>query len=229
MVAIGGIQKFSTVDFPGFAVAAIFTIGCNMRCGYCHNPELVLPEQYVDTIPEQDILDFLATRIGKLDGVAISGGEPTMQEDLPNFIRKIKAMGFLVKLDSNGTNPDMLEALIDDGLIDFVAMDIKGSIERYSQIAARPVDTTAIQRSIDIIKTRIPHEFRTTIVRTQLTPEDFEGIGKMVEGADRFALQYFQPGTTVSPQFHRAKSFIDAEMEQARAIMSNYVKECVVH
>lgn len=229
MVAIGGIQKFSTVDFPGFAVAAIFTIGCNMRCGYCHNPELVLPEQYLDPIPEQDILDFLSTRVGKLDGVAISGGEPTMQEDLPEFIRKIKAMGFLVKLDSNGTNPEMLEQLLDEDLIDYVAMDIKGSIERYSQIAARPVDTNAIQRSINLIKTRVPHEFRTTIVRTQLKPTDFESIGKMVEGADRFALQFFVPGTTVSPQFHAAKSFTDEEMAEAKDIMSKYVKECVVH
>ena len=130
MVAIGGIVKFSTVDYPGYVVASIFTIGCNMRCGYCHNPELVLPEQFADTIPEHEILEFLATRVGKLDGVAISGGEPTMQADLPQFIAKIKAMGLRVKLDTNGTNPGMVQKLITEQLVDFIAMDIKGPLEK---------------------------------------------------------------------------------------------------
>lgn len=181
MVAIGGIVKFSTVDYPGYVVASVFTIGCNMRCGYCHNPELVLPEQFADTIPEHEILEFLATRVGKLDGVAISGGEPTMQADLPQFIAKIKAMGFRVKLDTNGTNPGMVRKLISEQLVDFIAMDIKGPLEKYQQIAARPIDTDAIQESIHLIKT-IPHEFRTTIVAGQLEVDDFTSIGKLVDG-----------------------------------------------
>ena len=227
-MTIGGIQKFSTVDYPGYTVASIFTIGCNMRCGYCHNPELVLPEQYAGAIPEEEIFEFLEKRRGLLDGVAISGGEPTMQEDLPDFIRRCKKMGFLVKLDTNGTNPGVLRELLQENLVDFVAMDIKGPLEKYSQIAARPIDIDAIRESIDLIRT-VPHEFRTTIVRGQLVPEDFESIGQLVHGADRFALQYFVPGTTVSPQFNKRESFTKQEMDQARDIMSRHAQECVVH
>lgn len=225
---IGGIQKFSTVDYPGYTVASIFTIGCNMRCGYCHNPELVLPEQYAGAIPTEEILEFLESRRGLLDGVAISGGEPTMQPDLPAFIRNVRAMGFRIKLDTNGTNPEMLKYLIDEKLVDFVAMDIKGPLDKYVQIAARPVDLDAIETCIDLIKT-VDHEFRTTIVRTQLEPRDFEAIGELVHGAQRFALQYFIPGNTVSPNFRHEASFTSAEMDEARAIMLRHVTECVVH
>lgn len=225
---IGGIQKFSTVDYPGYAVASIFTLGCNMRCGYCHNPELVLPEQFAGAIPEDEILDFLATRRGLLGGVAISGGEPTMQPDLPEFIRKVRALGFRVKLDTNGTNPGMVKKLIDEGLVDFIAMDIKGPLEKYIQIAARPVDLDAIQECIRLIKT-VDHEFRTTIVRTQLELRDFEAIGELVDGAQRFALQYFIPGNTVSQNFRSAESFTRREMSEAKAIMERHVAECVVH
>lgn len=225
---IGGIQKFSTVDYPGYVVASIFTIGCNMRCGYCHNPELVLPEQFAGELPTEEILAFLETRRGKLDGVAISGGEPTMQPDLPEFIQACKQMGYRIKLDTNGTNPEMIRRLIDNNLVDFIAMDIKGPLDKYSQIAARPIDITAICQSIALIKT-IDHEFRTTIVRTQLTPEDFHSIGKLVNGAKRYALQNFVDGTTLSPQFHGAQSFTPDEMEQARDIMLAHVTECVVH
>lgn len=229
MVQIGGIQKFSVVDYPGKTCASLFTIGCNMRCGYCHNPELVLPEQFVGAIPEQEILEFLVTRRGLLDGVAISGGEPTMQVDLPEFIERIKEMGFLVKLDTNGTDPEMLRKLLDDGLVDFVAMDIKGPLDKYQQIAARPVNVGAIQQSIELVKTRVEHEFRTTIVRGQLEPEDFEAIGQLVDGANRYALQHFVSGTTLAPQFVSRESFSDEDMERARLLMSKHVKECVVH
>lgn len=225
---IGGIQKFSTVDYPGYAVASIFTIGCNMRCGYCHNPELVLPEQFAGEIPEDEILEFLSSRKGLLDGVAISGGEPTLQEDLPEFIRKVKAMGFRVKLDTNGTNPWMVAQLINEKLVDFIAMDIKGPLDKYVQIAARPVDLDAIEQCVRLIKT-VDHEFRTTIVRSQLEPDDFEAIGQLVDGAQRFALQYFIPGNTVSPNFRHEVSFTREQMAQAKMIMERHVAECVVH
>lgn len=227
---IGGIQKISTVDYPGHPCASIFTIGCNMRCGYCHNPELVLPEQFAPTIPTEDILGFLQKRVGLLDAVTISGGEPTEQPDLVDFIRQVKGMGFLVKLDTNGTRPWIVQQLTDEKLIDFVAMDIKGPLDKYVQIAARPVDTDAIEESIRLIKSLPGHEFRTTIVSGQLVPEDFERVGKMVKGAKRFALQHFTAkGNLVSPQFARATSFTDDEMAQARQIMERYVTECVVH
>ena len=225
---IGGIQKISTVDYPGYVVASIFTLGCNMRCGYCHNPELVLPEQLVEPIPTEEVLEFLESRRGLLDGVAISGGEPTMQQDLVAFIAKIKTMGLRVKLDTNGTNPAMLKELLAAKLVDFIAMDIKGPLEKYVQIAARPVDLGAIQESIALIKT-IDHEFRTTIVAEQLTLEDIPAIGRLVKGAQRFALQKFVPDRTLSPRFTRASSFTAEQMDKAQKIMSRFVQECVVH
>lgn len=227
---IGGIQKFSTVDYPGYPCAAIFTVGCNMRCGYCHNPELVLPEQYANTIPIKDILMFLQKRKGVLEGVTISGGEPTEQADLVDFIRQVKAMGYMVKLDTNGTRPHVIKELLDHKLVDFIAMDIKGPLQKYVQIAARPVDLSEIGQSIALIKAMPGHEFRTTIVRSQLTVNDFEQIGQMVQGAKRYALQRFvSQGALVSPQFVSAESFTDDEMVDVQAIMQKYVTECVVH
>ncbi len=227
-MVIGGVQKFSTVDDPGYVVAGLFTVGCNMRCGYCHNPELVLPEQYAGGIPEDEIFEFLESRRGKLDGVFISGGEPTMHDDLPDLIRRCKNMGFRVKLDTNGTHPDMLRDILAEGLVDFIAMDIKGPLSKYSQIAARPVNLDAIKESIRLIKT-IDHEFRTTIVKGQLEVDDFEAVGELVDGAQRFALQYFLTGPTLaSPQFRDRVSFSPDEMEQAKQIMLRHVAECVV-
>lgn len=227
---IGGLQKISLVDYPGHVAATIFTIGCNMRCGYCHNPELVLPEQYLEPIPVSYILDWLKTRQGKLDGVVITGGEPTMHASLVDFCLDLKSMGFLVKLDSNGTHPDMFAQMIDEKIVDFIAMDIKGPLARYSEISARPIDTDAIQRSIRLlIDSGIDHEFRTTIVRSQLAPSDLELMGKLVQGGKRFALQRFRPGKTLSPQFESKTSYNDEEMQDIKIIMEKYVQKCVTH
>ncbi len=227
---IGGVQKVSLVDYPGKTCAAIFTIGCNMRCGYCHNPELVLPERYVDAIPVDEVLAFLTTRVGKLQGVAISGGEPTIHSDLPDFIKTVKDLGFLIKLDSNGTNPDMLEKLYRDKLLDFVAMDIKYVPERYKEVMARPVDANVIRRSVKLIKeSGVDCEFRTTVVKSQISFDDFDEIGKLVEGAPRFALQKFRSGRTLNPQFRHETTYSDEEFEQLRIKMEKYVKVCVVH
>ncbi len=227
---IGGVQKVSLVDYPGYVAAALFTIGCNMRCGYCHNPELVLPERYAPTIPTSEILAFLAARMGRLEGVVISGGEPTMHDDLPRFIRQVRALGYRVKLDTNGTHPDMLGALYHDGLLDFVAMDVKAPLEKYQQVVARPIDTTAIMRSIRLIQdSGIDHEFRTTVVKSQLSAADIDTIGQLVAGAPRFALQKFRPGRTLNPQFHRELTYTDEEFESLRRDMERYVTTCVVH
>lgn len=229
-VPVGGIQKLSLVDFPGHVAAALFTVGCNMRCGYCHNPELVLPERLAPSIPIDDIMLFLKSRIGRLDGVVVSGGEPTIHDDLPELIRRIKGLGYAVKLDSNGTRPEMIHQLVDDRLIDFVAMDIKGPLEKYQTIAARPIDLKAVQETIRLlIESGVGHEFRTTIVREQLEPNDFYGVGEMVRGAKRFALQHFQPGSTLAPQFEQATTFSEAEFQETKKIMEGYVDECVIH
>ena len=229
-VPVGGIQKLSLVDFPGHVAAALFTAGCNMRCGYCHNPELVLPERLASSIPIDDIMQFLQSRVGRLDGVVVSGGEPTIHDDLPELIRRIKALGYDVKLDSNGTRPEMIRQLIDDKLIDFVAMDIKGPLEKYQTIAARPIDLDAVQETIALlISSGIGHEFRTTIVREQLEPSDFHKVGEMVRGAKRFALQHFRPGSTLAPQFEQASTFSESEFQKTKTIMEGYVDECVIH
>lgn len=227
---IGGLQKLSLVDYPRHTAVAMFTIGCNMRCGYCHNPELVLPERYADAIPEEDILLFLESRVGRVEGVVISGGEPTMHGDLPDFIRRVKKLGFLVKLDTNGTNPAMVRELFSEHLLDFVAMDIKASMTRYQEVVARPVDIDAIQETIQLIKTSgVDHEFRTTLVKSQVSPEDLDEIGKLVKGSPRFALQRFRPGLTLSPQFARETTYSDEELAILKGAMERYVKECVVH
>lgn len=229
-VPIGGVQKLSLVDYPGQVAAALFTVGCNMRCGYCHNPELVLPERLAPSIPVDEVLAFLRSRIGKLDGVVISGGEPTIHDDLPMLTRQIKAMGYRVKLDTNGTRPAMVRAMMNEELLDFVAMDIKGPLEKYVAIAARPIDLAAIQETIRlVIDSGIDHEFRTTIVKGQLEVADFERVGQLVQGARRFALQHFRPGTVLSPQFQQATTFDDDEFALSQEIMERYVKQCVIH
>jgi len=201
-----------------------------MRCGYCHNPELVLPDRYIDSIPERDILLFLESRIGKLDGVVISGGEPTIHEGLPLLAAQIKKMGYLVKLDSNGTHPDMIKQMLDEKTLDFMAMDIKGPLEKYQEIAAYPVDTAAVQRTIELLRhAGIEYEFRTTIVKSQLAPEDFKSIGELVKGAPRFALQRFRQGVTLHPAFRHETTYSDEEFEELKKIMERYVDECVIH
>ncbi|NTW61754.1 anaerobic ribonucleoside-triphosphate reductase activating protein [Candidatus Saccharibacteria bacterium] len=226
---IGGIQKLSLIDYPGHSAAVIFTVGCNFRCGYCHDAELVLPERHPTAMPIEDVFNFLQKRQGKLDAVVVCGGEPTIHDDLPEFIHSIKQLGFLVKLDSNGTRPDMLSKIIANNDVDFIAMDIKGPLWKYSTIASRPVDGDAIKNSISlIIKSGVDHEFRTTVVKELLDVKDFDEIGKMVNGAERFALQKFMPAKTLNPQFTRKFAYSDAEMETIRKKMSKYVKMCVV-
>jgi pyruvate formate lyase activating enzyme len=227
---IGGIEKLSLIDYPGKTCAVVFTLGCDFRCGYCHNPELVLPEQFSGVIPVDDILDFLKSRVGRLEAVTISGGEPAIHEDLPDFAKKIKEMGFFVKLDTNGTRPAMVKKLLDDKLLDFIAMDIKGPLDKYQSIVTRPVDVNIIKNSIDIIKNSgIPYEFRTTIVKSQLSFDDFDKIGELVKGAPRYALQKFRPGRTLSPRFASEVTYSDEDFEKLKHIMEHYVDECVVH
>ncbi len=134
---IGALQKFSLIDYPGKVCAIIFTVGCNFRCGYCHNPELVDPKQFPKPMPEEKIISFLQKRKGKLEAITITGGEPTLQPDLLSFLEQVKRHGYLVKLDTNGTNPNMLQQTIKDKLVDYIAMDIKGPLDRYREIVLR--------------------------------------------------------------------------------------------
>ena len=209
---IGGLQKVSLIDYPGKISAVVFTQGCNFRCPYCHNPELVDKKLYQPGLPEKDILDFLATRRGKLDAVTVSGGEPTLQEDLISFIEKIRKLGFAVKLDSNGSRPDVLALLIKKKLLDFIALDVKAPFEKYQRVVQVPVDTHVIGESIRCVLTaKIPHEFRTTVVSSQLTPKDILTIAKMIPGAKRYVLQKFQPGRTLDQKYREEKTCPDEE------------------
>ncbi len=214
---IGGLQKISLIDYPGLICAIVFLQGCNFQCSYCHNPELVAPRLFAPCIKENDILDFLDTRRGKLDAVTITGGEPTIQSDLMTFIKKIRKRGFAVKLDTNGSQPHVIQALLDEKLLDFIAMDIKGPLEKYASIAGVPVASEKIKESIKIIlKAAIPHEFRTTIVQSQLTPEDILKIAKLISGAERYALQKFVSVKTLNKKFLQEKSYSEEELEKIK-------------
>lgn len=210
-IFIGGLQKSSLIDYPGKICAIIFTQGCNFRCPYCHNPELI-EMSGATALAVAPVLAFLKKRIGKLDGVVITGGEPTLQKNLPELVRQIKELGFCVKLDTNGTNPDMLQKLMDEDLIDYVAMDIKAPFEKYSDIVCKKINTNNILRSIEILKSsNIDYEFRTTVVKSQLCLEDFEKIGQMISGAKKYYLQRFLPTKALNSSFLSQKTYSDEE------------------
>lgn len=174
---IGGLLKFSLVDYPGRMSAIVFTQGCNMRCGYCHNPELVYPHLLLEPYNEDEVLAFLDKRKDSLNGVVISGGEPTLQPDLIDFMSKVKAMGYKVKLDTNGTKPRVLALAIEKGLIDAVAMDLKAPFAKYKQVCGTDVDLDAVALSMSlIIASGLEYEFRTTYDKSILTEEDIKEI-----------------------------------------------------
>lgn len=226
---IGGIQKFTMVDFPDKVATIVFTQGCNLRCPYCHNPELVLPEKFEKRQSEKKFFDFLTERKGKLDGVVITGGEPTLQPDLLKFIEKIKKMGFLVKLDSNGLRPMVLEEAFRLGLLDYVAMDVKAPFHAYERVSCSPVEVAHARRSIElIINSGVDHEFRTTVVRQQLSPEDVIDIGRELRGAKRYILQKFEPSKTNDPEFMKHSTYNDEEFLGIVRGLQAFVKDCVV-
>lgn len=189
-----GLQKLTLLDYPGEIAATVFTGGCNFRCPFCHNASLVIPEKFGETLPTEEFFAFLESRRGKLRAVCVSGGEPTMQGDLREFISRIKEMGFLVKLDTNGTRPDVLYGLIEDGLLDYVAMDIKNSKAHYGEcVGVANFDVSPIEESINILrKGKVPFEFRTTVVRELHTADDIAKIGKWLSGDEKFFLQTFE-------------------------------------
>ena len=190
---IQGFQKTTLLDYPGHVAATVFFGGCNFRCPFCHNASLVLPERIEEQVSEEEFFDFLSRRTGRLDGVCISGGEPLLQKDIADFIRRIRSIGFRVKLDTNGSRPDRLAALLEEGLLDYVAMDIKNSPARYGETVGIPdFDITPIRESVELLLAgRVPYEFRTTVCAPLHTPESIREAGAFIAGAKAWFLQGF--------------------------------------
>jgi pyruvate formate lyase activating enzyme len=224
---IAGLVKTSLIDFPGKITTVIFTQGCNFRCGFCHNPDLVPIKK--GKISEGEVLTFLSGRRNKIEGVVITGGEPVIQKDLVSFLEKIKKMGFLIKLDTNGSKVKTLKELIDKKLVDYVAMDVKGPLEKYPEIA-KCLNTKSVQESIKLLKkSKIDHEFRTTVLPCLHQMDDFNKIGKLLQGAKLYTIQNFRPDVTLNLEFSSEKSFSPKELAAIAKIMRKNVKKIVIH
>jgi pyruvate formate lyase activating enzyme len=228
---IGGLQKLTLIDYPGQVACTVFLAGCNFRCPWCYSAELVLPEKIENQaeVQEKDFFTFLKRRKSILDGVVICGGEPTTNPSLPEFIRKIKDLGFSVKLDTNGSNPEMVSSLLQEKLIDYIAMDIKNSFEKYKETTGVDIDTEKIKKSIETIKNSgIKYEFRTTVVPGIHEEEDIEKIGEAIKGAEKYFLQNFLPEKTIYGGFIDKKPFSGTELEKFKKKASSFVKYCEV-
>jgi pyruvate formate lyase activating enzyme len=214
---IGGLQKVSLIEYPGEISAIAFAQGCNFRCPYCYNPELVDPDLYRECISEEVVFSFLERRKGKLDAVTITGGEPTIQHDLIDFIKCVRKIGYLIKLDTNGSYPDVLEKLISGQLVDYIAMDIKGPLHKYKTVTKSKIDEDKIRQSIEMImKAGVPYEFRTTIPKKLLHEDDLLEMGKLLRNASRYILQQFIPTRTLDKQFLKYEAYSREEMEYFR-------------
>lgn len=229
-MVIGALEKLTLIDYPGHLAAIIFTQGCNFRCRFCYNPMLVLPAPagagennntgtkglIQGLVPEEGLFEFLKSRQGKLEGVVITGGEPTLQPDLPDFIKKIKSQGFLVKLDTNGTNPKMLKNLISEQLVDYVAMDLKSDEKNYQRTVGVEVDWSKIKESVKIIiNSGLSHEFRTTCVPGFHTSEIIKNMAQIIKGAEKWYLQNFKSDTDLIEESLRGqKGFSREQMKE---------------
>lgn len=236
---IGGLEKMTLIDYPGQLAAIVFTKGCNFRCHFCYNPLLVWPDRETDEkkyektyppVSEDEFFLFLESRKGKLDGIVITGGEPTLHSDLPEFIKKIRAMGYNIKLDTNGTNSTALKNLLDQKLIDYIAMDLKAPFDKYEEVVGIPVNCQEIEKSVKIITSSgLPHEFRTTVVPGLHELSDFTKMGEVIAGADAWYLQKFKSDTElVDRKLESHAPFSDKEMQAMADVGKKYVKICEV-
>jgi len=196
VLPIGGVQWTTLIDYPGKVATTLFTVGCNFRCPFCHNPELVDPSRFAPPLDEREILGRLRERAGFIDGVAITGGEPTIHAALPTFVERLKELGLLVKLDTNGSRPDVLRALLEERRVDFIAMDVKGPLDAYDRLTGIAAEASAIEESIRLILDRVSdYEFRTTVAPT-VSRADVHRIAKRIAGAKRYVLQAFRAPET---------------------------------
>ncbi len=226
MVIIKGVIESSFIDYPGKISLVVFTAGCNFHCHYCHNPELVNPEP--PFVNEEKVFKLLDSKKEWIDGVVISGGEPTLHPDLFEFIKKIKEKGLLVKLDTNGSNPAVLKKLIDEKLVDYIAMDVKAPLEKYSIITQMKVDLTNIKKSIKLIKeSGIDYEFRTTILPALITEKDLLSIGYLLEGSDLLVLQTFRNEVTLDESYNTQPSYLKPEMDHFVRVLKPFFKKVI--
>ncbi|MBI5732042.1 MAG: anaerobic ribonucleoside-triphosphate reductase activating protein [Candidatus Magasanikbacteria bacterium] len=229
---IDGLQKLTLLDYPGKVAATIFTFGCNFRCGFCHNPELVLLEKQRPNpeLAEEKILEFLRSRQGFLEGVVITGGEPTLQPDLEDFIFKAKALGFLVKLDTNGAVSAVLSRLLARHLLDFVAMDIKNSPGKYAETAGRQVNLSEIKKSVEMIKSSgVDYEFRSTLLTGLHSPEDILEMARFIGNAKKYVLQRFvSRPELVDKSFVRYRAFSDILLKDLAKKCEEWVERCEI-
>lgn len=224
-VGIFGIQKMTLLDYPGKIACTLFTGGCNFRCPFCQNSDLVFLAENMAQIPREELFDFLTRRQGILEGICISGGEPLLQPGIEAFLRRIKELGYPIKLDTNGSFPDQLEHLIDEGLIDYVAMDLKNCRERYSEtVGLTKLDLAAVEKSVALLmQEKIPYEFRTTVVKELHTAEDMRRLGEWIKGARKLVLQQFVDSERViQPGLHACTK---EEMEAFRKILLSWVPD----
>ncbi|MFA5247288.1 MAG: anaerobic ribonucleoside-triphosphate reductase activating protein [Candidatus Micrarchaeia archaeon] len=216
---IAGLQKTTLVDYPGKVACTVFTPGCNFRCPYCHNPEIIAYLPGMDLMPEEAFYSWLFRKKKWLDGVCITGGEPTIQPDLVEFARKVKSMGFLFKLDTNGTNPRMLKQMLDESLADFVAMDIKAPLEDYPAVTKTKVDLKAIEQSVKMIMERAPdYEFRTTVGPAWYSKGYAKRIGEWLDGAKIYYLQQYVAGKTLDPKLSQV-TYSRKDLEELAEIL----------
>jgi len=229
---IGGLHKNSLIDYPGKISCVIFLSGCNFDCPYCHNPELAKGRSLgSDFLSEDLIFDFLEIHKGFLDGVVISGGEPTLQKGLISFCKKIRLMGYPVKLDTNGSRPEVISKLIDEGLVNYIAMDIKTDPSHYTSLIKDDCSTDDIFSSVRIIKeSNIDYEFRTTCVKSLVNESIFNNISYWLEGSRLYALQQFSKTDVLHPELFRDNSDIyqDYEMMNLKSVANQWVNKCIV-
>lgn len=226
----GGLQKNSLIDFPGKIATLIFTQGCNFHCPYCHNPSLI-PMAGPDTHSEKEILLFLEKRRGLIEGVAITGGEPTLQKDLAGFCRKVKDLAYPIKIDTNGSRPQILAHLFSEKLVDFVAMDIKTDPENYAPLLSPVAVDKALIASIQLIlESGIDHEFRSTCVHPFISKERIARILPLIQGARRYALQHFSDAALFHPNFFKDKGrgLDHQELEALKKQIAPCVERCEI-
>lgn len=229
MVEIKGLEKFASRDFPGHISSTVFVGGCNFRCPFCHNADLVLNPGRLPSLDLNLFLSYLDSRQGWLEGLCLSGGEPLLHEDIEVLARVIKDRGFLVKLDTNGSFPDRLEYLISQGLVDWLAMDIKAPPGRYPQVVRAEVDVGKISRSLDLIRqSGLPYIFRTTVVPGLLTEADLLEIADWLNGSRCFQLQQFVPQNTIDPAFLKLEPYPAQELRNWAEKLKPYFGEVLL-